>query len=215
MNLIVKTSKEKVKAQIFNNVKAAYRKSYPAIKRAVKELIQTEMLVAFNESPTVQSIKTGSLRAHLGLQTPEANIDAIFDKLVRSIIIELKPGKNLFELKIAVGQQDFMDVLSIGAAEQDWTSADESEILGPPLPWLEWLLFEGDSNIIKGHDFSTRGVGRSDQPGIMIPRKNWRIPDGHGGTASKNFLTDIFDKVSKEIDNKLWPTVRPVLTQAF
>ena len=215
--LFTNFSSNKLKNKIYENVRGSYRKSYPAIKREIKNFIAAELTDAFNKSPTVQSIQSGKLRSELGLTTPVEAIAAIIKKLIDGIVIQVNttPDK-LIQINVEVGRQDFLDVLSIGAAEQDWTSADGNVTLGPPLPWLEWLLIEGDNDIIKDYRVSKTKDGRSGLPGVMVEaNKSWRVPREFSGVENSNFLTDIFDQVAKKVEKKLWQIVRPVLIRDF
>jgi hypothetical protein len=223
MPLYVRSSNHKIKKAILDNLKNTYRKSYPAIKKEIKNLLEEKIRKAFNESATVQALRGTivdriDLVAELGLEDNLQKIAQIRDTIIKGIQINIKADKAtyLLSINIQISEKDFSDILSISAALQNWTDATGSEIKGPPLPWLSWLLKHGSNNIIKDFHFSTSeraGVGRSGRDGTMRKGDTWRVPAIHAGTESQNFITKIFDQVSEEINKKLWPTVRPVLTR--
>lgn len=221
MPLYVRSSNHKVKKDILNSIKSTYRKSYPAIKKEIKKLLEEKIRKAFNESDTVQALRGNGggidLVAELGLEDNLQKIAQIRDTIIKGIRINISADKTtyLLSINIQISEKDFSDILNISAALQNWTDATGSEIKGPPLPWLKWLLLQGDNNIIikDFHFDKDKGIGRSGRPGTMQKNDSWRVPQRHAGTESQNFITKIFDQVSEEIDKKLWPTVRPVLTR--
>lgn len=199
-----------------DSIRSDYRKKYAAVKRAIKELVETELKKAFNKSDTVKALRNGELVSQLGLVNSIAKVAKIRDALIAGMTININTNKStsLIEIKLAVGEEDFSDILEIEAAYQEWTDAKGEEILGPPLPWLSWLLIEGDFNITNYYFTKQRGVGRTGEKGIMVGKEgaHWRVPPKHAGTRDGNFITEIFKSVSAGVDKKLWPIVRPVLT---
>lgn len=216
MSLYGSFSNHKVKKQLLDKVRANYRKTYPAIKQAIKELVETELRKAFNKSDTVKALRNGKLVSELGLVDSIAKVAKIRDTLIKGMIINLSANKSdaLIEIKLAIGEDDFSDILEIDAAFQEWTDAKGEEILGPPLPWLKWLLIQGDFNIVNYYFTKKSGVGRTGEKGIMVEKEgaHWRVPPEHAGTIDENFITKIFKEVGVGVQKKLWQIVRPVLT---
>lgn len=219
MKLYAKFSENKVRQSILQQVKKTYRKSYPTIKKEIKKLLEEKIRKSFDDNETVQAIRNGELTQQLGLENPYAKIISIRNAIIEGIQVNIKAdtGNALLTINIQVGEKDFSDILELDAAFQNWTDAQGTTIKGPPLPWLDWLLLKGTNNIIDDYRFSTGGVGRTGLDGIMKKKEGsvFKIPDAHSGIESDNFITKIFDEVSKEIDKKLWQTVRPVLTRNF
>lgn len=219
--LLSNFSENKIRRKVEDNLRAQYRRSYPAIKRAIKNLIEQEVRAAFNRDDTVRALRGASpLVAELGLTDNLQKVAAIRDTLLKGLTINITADKGLLRIRLEIGEGDFSDILSIAEAYQEWTNAAGTEEKGPPLPWLEWLLLEGDNNIIADHYFSTNNIGRTGLPGVMLPNKDggaqkWRVPPEHSGVSTNNFITDIFKVVAERVNKKLWATVRPVLTRDF
>ena len=221
MRLFSNFSENKIRRKVEENLRANYRRSYPAIKRAIKRLVEEAIRNAFNDNQTVQDLRGATdLVAQLGLTDNLQKVAAIRDALTKGLNISVSADKGLLRIRLEVGQKDFSDILGLPAAYQEWTDATGTTEKGPPLPWLEWLLLEGDQPIITNSYFSkSQGTGRTGLPGTMAEnrggKKGWRVPPAYSGIASANFITDIFKKVQLEVSKKLWATVRPVLTRTF
>lgn len=217
MSLILKVDSQKLRRKLAENISYNYRKAYPQIKKAIRRLVAEELENAYFKHPTVKSIEGGDLRAEFGLQFAQVKARAIYEALIKSLEVSLSSNKkdSLLNVKIEMARSDFQDVLNLDEAYQTWTDAGGDTVKGEPLPWLEWLLLEGDSLVVADYRFSTAQTGRSNLPGIMVAGKGWRVPTEHSGTYQQNFITEVLDEVGKEIDKKLWRIVRPVLTRTF
>lgn len=217
MSLFARFDAQKIRRKLIESVSYNYRKAYPRIKKAIRRLIAEELNDAYFSHPTVKSIEGGDLRAELGLQFAQVKSRAIYEALLKSLQVTLNSNKkdSLLNISIEMARSDFQDVLNLSEAYQVWTDAGGDTVKGEPLPWLEWLLLEGDSLVVADYRFSTSQLGRSNLPGIMVAGRGWRVPSEHSGTYQQNFITEILENVGKEVDKKLWRTVRPVLTQNF
>lgn len=217
MSLVLRTTKQQFRQKVMENYRYNYRRLVPQIKKAVRSLINDELREAFFSHHTVISLQNGALRSQLGLQEPAVKLYEIFSALATSLDVRVKSNRqdHVLNLSIELGRSDFQDILRLSAAYQDWTGADGEGIRGEPLPWLEWLLEEGDNVIIADFRYSVIRTGRSNLPGIMIPGKGWRVPTEHSGTLTSNFITEILAVLGERMDKKLWAIVRRVLTQGY
>ena len=215
MSLFLKTSAQEFRKKIIESIKYNYRKVYPQIKKAVRSLVVDEFNTAYFSHPTVRSLQTGDLKAEFGLQFAPVKVFQIYEAFVKSLQVNIGADKtnSVLNMRIEMARSDFQDALRLDAAYQTWTDSAGQTVVGEPLPWLEWLITEGDNLIISDYRFSTRVTGRSNLPGIMVPGAGWRVPSEHSGTLEHNFLTEVFDKVREGVDKKLWRTVRLVLTR--
>ena len=217
MSLILKVDAQKFRRKLLDKISYNYRKAYPQIKKAIRGFVADELNQAYFAHPTVKSIEGGDLRAEFGLQFAQVKARAIYEALLKSLRVNLSSNKkdSLLNIRIEMARSDFQDILNLSEAYQTWTDAGGDTVKGEPLPWLEWLLLEGDSLVIADYRFSTAQLGRSNLPGIMVAGRGWRVPTEHSGTYQSNFITEILDKVGGEVDKKLWRIVRPVLTRTF
>ena len=63
------------------------------------------------------------------------------------------------------------------------------------MPWLDWLITEGDKPIVKGYKYVNDVIGRSGQ-GIMKQQngESWRVPPEFAGDINDNFITRALDE---------------------
>jgi hypothetical protein len=75
---------------------------------------------------------------------------------------------------------------------------------GNIIPWVDWLLLEGDSFIISDYTFSASNRGRSGF-GIMVEDvgKAWRVPALYSGTLKNNWVTRTLKLYGDEIANHI------------
>lgn len=162
----------------------------------VRQLFKTHI----ESSLTWASLKNGTLKAEFGLGNdgPE-KLDFILDVWINSIFIDYKPvtGSTSFRggLSLQMVQTDWGDVLSTDAAII--TTAN-----GQVLPWLEWLLLNGDKTIIKDYEVVMKSSSRSRSGMALMTKKQsakWRVPPEFSGTINKNFVTEALDAMENDI----------------
>ena len=69
--------------------------------------------------------------------------------------------------------------------------ANVSDVKGYTLPWLEWLLLQNNSPIIKNYEveYGASPYSRSGL-GIMVPSdQDWRVPPEFAGSQDNNWTT--------------------------
>ena len=96
------------------------------------------------------------------------------------------------------------NVLSVGGSTVNYTSTEGKQVT---IPWLDWLLTEGDRILVSGFSLELgQGLGRS-WGGRMVeaPIGSWRIEPQYAGTLTDNFVTralaekKLESAISKEI----------------
>jgi hypothetical protein len=73
------------------------------------------------------------------------------------------------------------------------------------LPWLEWLLLEGNKTIIKNYEVSI-GPNKRSRTGNAImkqSRGSWKVPSEYAGTINDNWITRAIDGVQSDIESLL------------
>jgi hypothetical protein len=75
---------------------------------------------------------------------------------------------------------------------------------GSKIPWLQWLLIEGDKFIITGYTYIVEPTvvekSRTDKGIMHKSTRSWRVPPAHSGTPDDNFLTRALDSLDASID---------------
>jgi len=151
-------------------------------------------------------INDPNLRGQLGLVDPQARLSDIISAITNNKAVSLNSpkisgNKIVANFSIKMVKSNFADLLSLGSA----SFISEG---GYNIPWLKWLLLEGDSIIIADYYFQSRfGTGRT---GFGTMRKGgaWRIPPEYAGNISDNWITRAIDASVSEIDSiisKLFP----------
>jgi len=173
------------------------RKIVPKIQKKLQKKLEDELALAFTDSLVAQEMDGGNLQGELGLTNPGAKKAAIEKALRDSVLVEVKQVRGGIRrffplLRLTSMRDDFKELLSLPEAYQTWTNAKGSEVKGPPLPWLQWLLLGGRQTIIRGANLIRGKFGRSGLDYTMStnqPTGSWKVPPEMSGTATNNFLT--------------------------
>lgn len=168
----------------------------PKITKEIKELVA----VSLKEEPEYQSLLSGRLRAEFGLSDTNM-VDNIIDKLVSTIDVSRSTiSYNKIGLvggfTITMMKSDDMN----GIIFTDIASVISND--GQHLPWLQWLLLEGNKAIVKNFDvkMGSYSQSRSGMAIMVSSRDNWRVPSEFVGTISNNWTTRAIDRIEDKID---------------
>ena len=157
----------------------------------IRRITQAILEFYIMSQPEYDSLKGGVLKAELGVEDTAA-IDRIIKLWVRGVDVVVAPAtvvgsKIIGDIIITAIPADYSDVLSSSAASY---ITDKGETV----PWLSWLLLQGDNIVIATH----RAVydpdkSKSSRTGtdIMLPTdtEGWRVPPEFSGTVDNNFVT--------------------------
>ncbi len=197
----IKKTEEKIANELMRMiVKQLNIKLKPLVPLIQKDLAKQVPMV-FSEmdvTKTFDALTIGPLNLEFGFVKgfEEDRVNNILTKIGQSIVVEFQPLRankagNTGGFKVKILKSDFSDILGLSAA----TVLNLSRNPNVPrvLPWLEWLLIEGDAIIISDHVINfvqdhpnSRSGGAimiSDQGGV------WQVPSGFSGTRSNNWLT--------------------------
>ena len=168
----------------------------PKITTEIKELVA----VSLREEPEYQSLLSGRLKAEFGLSDTNM-VDNIIDKLVSTIDVSRSTvSYNKIGLvggfTITMMKSDDMN----GLIFTDIASVISNN--GQHLPWLQWLLLEGNNAIVKNFDvkMGSYSQSRSGMAIMVSSRDNWRVPPEFVGTISNNWTTRAIDRIEDKID---------------
>lgn len=168
----------------------------PKITTEIKELVA----LSLREEPEYQSLLSGRLRAEFGLSDTNM-VDNIIDKLVSTIDVSRSTiSYNKIGLvggfTITMMKSDDMN----GIIFTDIASVISND--GKHLPWLQWLLLEGNKAIVKNFDvkMGSYSQSRSGMAIMVSSRDNWRVPSEFVGTISNNWTTRAIDRIEDKID---------------
>lgn len=195
-NEIRKMIIDEIVKQLNQKVKAATKD----IKSQLSVLIENEL----RKTNVYREAQVGELNAMLGFhQGRERHImDTIISVIASEVKIDFTPFKNNNNINITGGYEiymidaDFKKALSHSLA---FTNND-----GQKLPWLKWLLLDGDV-VITGHRMLIKPTkyGRSKEA-IMVDTFRqasfWRIPPEFSGIKELNWITKAFKGNTSDID---------------
>lgn len=190
----------KFKANVLKEITKKIKRQAPTIKTTITDSLRRAVKEALVSTPEYQSIVQGKLKAELGIPESDIRIASIIDTWVNNIEVKVAVGTTpLLSIDIGIIRDDYGDVLSLPEAQYKYRSNDgDGEI-----PWLSWLLLEGDRRIITRYEFSSEMKGSRTGMGIMVSKKRgfWQVPPEFSGTSANNFATRAFGNIETVIDN--------------
>lgn len=156
-----------------------------------KHMTQAILEAAIMAQPEYESLMSGVLKAELGL-ADSSKVDQIIRTWIRGVSVVVAPAtvvgsKIIGDIIITAIPADYSDVLGSAAASYRTDKGDD-------IPWLSWLLLQGDMIVVASHKavydadkakFSRTGTD------IMLPTdgEGWRVPPEFSGTVDNNFVT--------------------------
>lgn len=157
---------------------------------------------AIINTPEYESIARGELQYEFGIPDPGSKLSGLLDIWSSNININYTPPvisnnriKGSFSAKMI--RVDFSDVLY-----SDYAIVYDS-LRGYSLPWLEWLLLEGNKTIIKNQNVIL-GYNKYSRTGYALMKDSstsWSVPSQYAGTISNNWITRALDKAENDISN--------------
>lgn len=171
-------------------------KAIPAIRLDIVTLLNQ----ALKQEPEYQSLKSGQLRADLGI--PDVSV-------VDDIVSKLAETTNVTKKSIKATNSGLTGGLEVSAIESETISgliADSSafvndETKGYSLPWLEWLLLRGNTVIVKDYSvkYGSYPGSRSGDAIMIEADSSWRVPAEFAGTAKNNWTTRAIQRIDTQI----------------
>ncbi len=186
---------------------ALLKPSSASMMNSIKKLkLELPLLVTrvIENSPEYSSISNGKLRYELGIDNADS-------KLAKLVSVWSSNIEYAYNAPTIVGNSikssfsanmirvDFADVLY-----SDFANVIDS-VRGYSLPWLEWLLLEGNRTIIQNHEVIF-GSNKRSRTGLAVMRKStssWKVPSEFAGTQNDNWITRALDSASADIQKLL------------
>lgn len=165
-------------------------------KRTIEQDIRAIVLKEVYDSPELKALRSGKLSFDLGLPESE-DPSPLIARAVADTVSVSKPnfrvnGRNIVgNYRVEIQPQDFSNLLS-----QSFGSVITEK--GQELPWLAWLLVEGDSIIVANWQVQYGNFGRSGGA-RMIPGGAFTVDARFSGTIDDNFVTRALRRSNDEI----------------
>ena len=200
----------KFQSNVLREITKKIRRQAPKIKITITDSIRRVVREALVSTPEYQSIVQGKLRAELGIPEADSRIISVIDEWVNNIKVTVKAGTSpLLLIDIGIIRQDYGDVLSLPAAQYNYASSRSQG----QIPWLKWLLLEGDKRIITKYEFVSNPKKSRTGMGIMVSKErgSWQVPPEFSGTSVNNFATRALGNIGNIIDNIIEQAVKESL----
>jgi hypothetical protein len=190
----------KINIALAKEIDGTFRKRSSEIKNRIRPIVASAL---FN-SPEIISLQGGVLRFDFGLTGDPG--PQIVSAVVESLQVKIERTRGSANgisggVTLSVQPSDYSNLLTLPVAMQ------ALEIEGR-VPWLEWLLFAGDSIIIAhyGVEYGA-GLGRSGGAHMVslkdAPFGPYKVNSAFSGTVDNNFITRAISRVSSEIKNTI------------
>lgn len=165
---------------------------------------------AITNTEEYSSLIGGKLKYEFGIPDPEIKIAGLLSVWSQNINISYSQPiifkdqiKSSFSISMI--RVDFSDVLYT-----DYAKVYDID-RGYVLPWLEWLVLEGNKVIVKDHRVVFGGNRRS-RTGFAIMRGDsgsaWKVPAQFAGTESDNWITRAIDSSIPDVYDLLEEALR-------
>ena len=200
LTLSIKESQKKMERELLGEIIKGLNKQFIPLAKLIQADLAIEVPKIFVDRDVTgiyNRLVNGPLNLDFGFTEGDekSRINDILTQIGKSVQVEYKPMRRSgagiskssgFTVKIL--RTDFFDILGLSAANV--INISKNPKAANVLPWLEWLLLEGDSVIISDHIISFEEGGRSGGA-VMISDKGgvWKVPEGSSGTRSDNWLT--------------------------
>ena len=197
----------KFHSHVVKEIAQHVKRQAPVIQTRITEGVKRVVREALVSTREYQSIAQGQLKAELGIPNSGSRIMAIINTWVNNISVTVKAGTAPFLLiDIGMIKDDYGDVLSLPQAQYTY----KSQRTQGDIPWLRWLLLEGDRRIINKYEFSRNPRGSRTGMGIMKKKTRgfWQVPPEFSGTSVNNFATRALGKIETEIDKIVEQTIK-------
>lgn len=164
------------------------------------------------QQPEWQSLEGGKLRSDFGIPNG-LNLDNLLNVWAHDYNVKITQPK--------ISGGDIRGGITIGVIDSEHNqalrqSAAHYSSKGGEVDWLNWLLFAGDSIVVRDYhviyglnqrQISFSRTGKA----LMAKRGNFKVDSAFSGTEDNNFITramdgvedDIFDILQKEIENNI------------
>jgi hypothetical protein len=196
INVSTADSSQKIEANILRSLQVHIDRAIRQSVHSVQLRIADTCEHMIENTREYDSLLTGELLGELGIPDVERRVREILNAVrvgveVTAIPVTIQGAKLGGGMKIGMIRSSFEDLLGLPAAEY----VSNGRFI---IPWLRWLLIEGDRIIISTHEI-TFDLSASDQArsrtgmALMRPGSGWRVPPEYSGTIGDNFITRAFD----------------------
>lgn len=199
-----KDIEQKILRAMLPEVVATMNSGMSKLKNNLPNIIRQAII----NTPEYESLALGKLRYEFGIDNVDSKLASLVNVWSTNIkyiysapTIVANRIKGSFSANMI--RADFSDVLYTDFA------AVVDTVRGYTLPWLEWLLLEGNKTIVRNYEVIL-GPNRASRTGYALMKKSsrsWKVPSEFSGTANDNWITRAIDRAE--------PNIQQLLDEAF
>jgi len=170
----------------------------------IKQELPSIIKMVITNTAEYNSILNGQLKYELGIPDSDTKLSGLLDIWSKNIVYNYeKPRISGNTIKSSFSANtirvDFSDVLYT-----DYALVVDS-VRGYSLPWLEWLLLDGNTIIVPKHSvqFGSNKFSRTGNAVMIESKKSWKISSEYAGTINNNWITRALEKAQEPIEDLL------------
>lgn len=195
-----KEIEQKILRAMLPEIVSLMNKGMTNLKRNLPIIIRNAIIA----TPEYDSLSLGKLKYEFGIDNVDSKLASLISVWSTNIQYSYQAptivaNKIKSSLSASMIRADFSDVLYTDFA------AVVDTVRGYSLPWLEWLLLEGNKTIIKNYEV-IMGPNRASRTGLALmkpARKSWKVPSEFSGTRNDNWITRAIDGAESDIQKLL------------
>lgn len=198
MNITFKDTLNQMSNEILKlfaaDIKTSFDRGVGLIQSSLPGLISNIIM----SSPEYGSLISGSLKYELGIPDAGAKVAMMINHWSSNIQYRISPpravrGKITGGFSAELFKADFSDILGT-----DYAQVYDSRG-GYSLPWFQWLVLDGRTQVVPNHEISYRNTSRSRTgKAIMVPGAGWGLTS-YSGTKENNWITRAIASGNKQI----------------
>jgi hypothetical protein len=205
------------------------QKALPRVMKEVRSILLPKIEIVLKDSEEWDSLMNGVLREEFGIANPRQALDDILQAILAAVEVKSTPprGNILGGIQVSLLSDSFQEVLSSHGAS--YTSVNKKGI-EKAIPWLKWLLMEGNKIILTDYEINTQRASRKGSRtgrAIMVrpgsetlskrkasrpsrPATGWGVPRQFVGTPSNNWLTRTLEPVLEDIESVIEAALKSI-----
>ena len=202
-SLKVITKNKKIERDINKAIIQKMGSRFNSIARRLTISLKKQLDLSIRSAPEYNDILYGNLRTELGVIDPQTDLERMISVIVSGVHVHseklrIVSGKVFGKIKIEAVLSDFSDVFNSGIGE--YVTAR-----GETIPWLKWILAEGDKVIIRdfGVSFGFPEISRTGDAIMRASSKGWSVPSQYSGTIENNFITRSINSSMDNIEQEM------------
>lgn len=195
MILTIKTNKTDISMGIISSTRSAINSRMHLVAQDIRRDLQKTVEDLLKNSPEYKSLSGGMLMAEFGLDNPDPALNDILTVIRNSIDVSVVPVMTIGErltggINVTILRNAIKDIINLSSGKY------EGKLFN--IPWLEWLLTQGDRIIIAGYHITyniTPAQNKASRSGVAVMESGggWRVPPQFSGTEDNNWISRTFN----------------------